>query len=529
MNAESASLKQNLAQIVGEAHVRPGVIADSIDGVVPKAVVFPQDADEIAQILAFAHRNGFTVAPRGGGTQSDLGEPTKSLDIVLSLRRLDQLVVYEPADMTITVQAGMPLARLQNILRSQGQFLPHDPALPAEATVGGSLSTRQSGPLLGTFRSLAEHLLGVTFVMPDGKIAKSGGRVVKNVSGYELGRILTGSLGTLAVIVEATFKVQPLYETGKCLIARFPSAEEARKPLSAVLRSHASPLIAELLGPVSDSVVGSLFRHTADDEEESLGGAVLVLGFAGNSAGVDWQLETAREIIKREASSADFSVSEALPWDDVHSAVLKAHRLDADPSVFYGTLSDGSRNGQQLGDRLASEHGPVGRSPGVEQSGTEQLESVADQVSYQVVDDVHGEITFRVRMLPTDLGLYIDRALRSAAEQGVGLRFAAHAAAGLCRFHLYSSKSGSVTDDMASSQTGNHRVDRSDLVALLRSLRQWAEQSQGHLVIERADRKLKDELGVWGSARDDFFLHQAVKDRLDPKGVLNPGRFLSGI
>src|SRR5690606_26912457 len=139
-----------------------------------------------------------------------LGNPIPHVDLVVSLERLNQVIEYEPADMTVVVQAGIPLLRLQQVLGERRQFLPLDPPVSPTATVGGCLATRASGPLRAAFGALGDRLLGVKVVLADGRITKAGGKVVKNVAGYEMGRLYTGSLGALAIVVEMAFKVHPL-------------------------------------------------------------------------------------------------------------------------------------------------------------------------------------------------------------------------------------------------------------------------------------------------------------------------------
>lgn len=182
----------------------------AVDGVSPGLVVFPADDTQVAAVLRLADEHRATVCPRGGGTNMALGHIPERVDVVLSLSRLHQQLAYEPADMTTTVQAGLRLQDLQQTLGQHGQRLALDPPGLATTTVGGVVAANGSGPrrlLYGTARDL---LLGLAVVSLDGKRTKAGGRVVKNVTGYDLNKLYIGSLGTLAVIVELTFKLHPL-------------------------------------------------------------------------------------------------------------------------------------------------------------------------------------------------------------------------------------------------------------------------------------------------------------------------------
>ena len=184
--------------------------AYAIDGRAPTLVVLPADEEQITTVLRLADAHHATVFLRGGGNHMMLGNPPERVDLVLSLQRLQQQIAYEPGDMTTTVQAGHRLADLQRTLGAQGQFLALDPPAAATTTVGGMVAANRSGPRRLLYGSARDLLLGTTVITIDGTRTKAGGRVVKNVTGYDLNKLYIGSLGTLAVLVELTFKVHPL-------------------------------------------------------------------------------------------------------------------------------------------------------------------------------------------------------------------------------------------------------------------------------------------------------------------------------
>jgi glycolate oxidase FAD binding subunit len=209
MHADFATALQSL---VGHEYCYTGdaTAAYAIDGVLPAIVVCPADEAQVAAVMQLAHEHRATVFPRGGGSHIGLGHPPARVDVVLSLQRLQQQLAYEPADMTTTVQAGLRLADLQQTLSHNSQRLALDPPALATTTVGGIVATNMSGPrrlLYGTARDL---LLGIAVITVDGRRTRAGARVVKNVTGYDLNKLYIGSLGTLAVIVELTFKLHPL-------------------------------------------------------------------------------------------------------------------------------------------------------------------------------------------------------------------------------------------------------------------------------------------------------------------------------
>ncbi len=216
-----------LAEAVGREHVRPASDGDVVDGVQPGWVVEPADAEELARTLRRASEAGLRVIPRGGGTKLIWGNPPAGADVVLSTARLNRLVEHAWADMTATVQAGCTVAALQDALSTHGQRLAVDPLWPERATVGGILAANDSGALRVRFGSLRDLIIGITVALPDGTLAKSGGKVVKNVAGYDLPKLFTGSLGTLGVIVEATFRLHPLPDRVLTLSCRVGASEPA--------------------------------------------------------------------------------------------------------------------------------------------------------------------------------------------------------------------------------------------------------------------------------------------------------------
>ncbi len=199
----------------------------AIDGVLPRVAFKPEDADQTAALLAAATDLGLAVVPQGRRTQLALGRPLDRYDVALDTTMLDLVVEYEPADLTVSVQAGATLAELQSILGDQGQYLPVDPPPSDDVTIGGMLATAISGAWRGHLPAARDLLLGATVALPDGALASSGGRVVKNVSGYDLHRMHTGALGAFGVIVQASFKVAPLPAAVRTLTIPCPSIAEA--------------------------------------------------------------------------------------------------------------------------------------------------------------------------------------------------------------------------------------------------------------------------------------------------------------
>jgi glycolate oxidase FAD binding subunit len=309
--ADVGSLIEALIAIAGEAFVRPSppVEGYDVDGCAPWAVVSPGTIDEVAAVLALAHREGLAVTPWGGGTAMAMGRRPERLDVVLSLHRLHHLVEHEPADLVATAQAGITVSRLQTQLGSRGQWWPLDPPHPEAATLGGVLATNASGPkrfLYGTARDL---VIGLKVVHADGTVTKAGGKVTKNVTGYDMTKLYIGSLGTLAVIVEATLKLRPLPPVQQVVWATFPSAEAAWRAARQLLSSPLAPNAVEL---VNAAIAGFLQRHVAGPDRAE--GWSLLVGVDGVPRAV------ARQVRELEAMGREAGLTAW--WTDVDDGRL---------------------------------------------------------------------------------------------------------------------------------------------------------------------------------------------------------------
>src|SRR5688500_7991157 len=237
-------------------------IADAslaVDGQVPALRCEPTSADELAAVVRLANEQKAGVLPRGGGTRMHLGYPPRSADLLLSTRGLNRIVEYEPADLTVTVEAGIGLAELQSRLGQHGQLLALDPPSAANATIGGIVASNASGPLRLRYGSARDLVIGTRVANADGTLTKAGGRVVKNVAGYDLNKLYTGSLGTVGVIVELSFKLHPLPQQEATVVAIFPNPELEAEVSATVLRSPLGPTAIEIVnGRAAATIAGGL-------------------------------------------------------------------------------------------------------------------------------------------------------------------------------------------------------------------------------------------------------------------------------
>ena len=195
----------------------------------------PADATECAQLLADAARERRTVRIIGSNTKAYVGDVVAT-DIEIGTSRLAGVIDHEPADLTVTVGAGMRVAELAHVLERAGQFLPLDPPHADEATIGGVIAANSNGFWRARYGAVRDLLIGTRIALADGSVARAGGRVVKNVAGYDLDKLLVGSFGTLGVIVEATFKVLPRPVASDGLVARFSRSADAFGAADAIVR-----------------------------------------------------------------------------------------------------------------------------------------------------------------------------------------------------------------------------------------------------------------------------------------------------
>ncbi|HET7441126.1 MAG TPA: FAD-binding oxidoreductase [Terriglobales bacterium] len=300
MHSESAiaGLEAALADlrgVVGADHVRPAAAQDAIDGVVPSTFVEPANAEEMSRVLKIATAAGLHVSPRGNGSKMEWGNPPRSADLIVSTRRLNRVVEHAWADMTATVEAGCTVAQFQQTLAQHGQRVALDPLWPEQATIGGILATNDSGPLRIRFGSLRDLIIGITLALPDGTLAKSGGKVVKNVAGYDLPKLATGSLGTLGIITQAIFRLHPIFRESHTLTFSLPDRQAMSGLLLAILDSRLVPTGLQI-------------------RAGNGGGLHIDIRFEGTSTGCDAQCEQIRQMAAELESGEARNV-----WNDTES------------------------------------------------------------------------------------------------------------------------------------------------------------------------------------------------------------------
>ena len=264
-----------------EVLTRQGSGADAIDGVVPHQIVEPADASELAATLHAASRDKQKTVLRGGGSKLGWGRIPASIDRIVSTAKLNTMLVHRHGDMTATAHAGLPLAELNRELSRHGQWLPIDSAFDA-ATIGGVVATNDSGPSRHRFGTPRDLLIGVTLALTDGRLVKAGGHVVKNVAGYDLGKLVSGSFGTLGAIVDATFKLLPIPQASATVEAAYDDGEALARDVMQVSTSQLEPMAFDVM------LDGGQYR--------------LRLLFASSPAAVSSQVESAQRLLSKPSS-----------------------------------------------------------------------------------------------------------------------------------------------------------------------------------------------------------------------------------
>jgi len=261
--AQTMPASARLERLVGAEHffiesVR--LAAYTIDGIAPKMVARPENAEQTAEVIRTAVAEKMGVIASGARSATGVGMPPTAYDVALDMTRLTGIESYDPGDLTISVNAGMPLAELSRKLAEKKQFLPLEVPFFEKATVGGAIAAGLDSPLRHFYGTPRDFLIGAEFVDGTGAQAKSGGRVVKNVTGYDFHKLLNGSLGTLAVITRLNFRTYPMPAARRGFLASFANETRALEFAKEVGASALTPIVLEILSP---ECAGLLFEHYA--------------------------------------------------------------------------------------------------------------------------------------------------------------------------------------------------------------------------------------------------------------------------
>jgi glycolate oxidase FAD binding subunit len=397
----------------------------SVDGLLPSNVMSPDDAEDAARGLRLCDLTPAAVVVWGGGTQMRLGAPPRKYEVAFSTERMTRLLEYEPADLTCRVEAGMRLSDLQATLRAQRQRLPLDPPHPERATVGGMVAANSNGLGRARYGTVRDWVIGIAVAYPSGKVARAGGKVVKNVAGYDLMKLHIGALGTLGVVAEVNIKVQTQPEAEATVLTHFDAPAPALEAGIKLGREYLAPAAAIVLDRLALKDCGV----TAE------GAWTLALKFDGY----------AREVEAAAAQAVGI----------VREAGGRVEERDL-PTAFWDAARDWS----------------------APEDETVLLRAIVPLTSSPLL----------LAAVPADA------------------RVIAQPASGVVDVRLPAPSAGAA-------------------LSRLRS----AAGAEGQVVVAAAPAAIKQALDVWGPPPPGFPIMRALKQALDPNGILNPGRFVGGI
>jgi glycolate oxidase FAD binding subunit len=314
-SAISPSVTSRLAEIVGAANVASDfaqLATFEIDRKLPAAAVRPGTSEEVAEIVKFAASEKLALVPTGARTKLGIGYAPSRYDLALDMTRLNKVIAYDPGDLTLSVEAGVPLAKLAQVLAEHRQFLPLPVPFVNRTTIGGLIASGVDSPLRQFYGTARDFLLGMEYVTGEGVATKSGGRVVKNVTGYDIHKLMIGALGTLGVITRVNFKTFPMPLATRGFIARFATAENALDMRQRIAQSALTPLTVEILSPR----VAELFASDAATRYERAAMPANVIsntewalttGYAGNEAVLERYAKDLQRIA-RESGATGVSI-----------------------------------------------------------------------------------------------------------------------------------------------------------------------------------------------------------------------------
>ena len=477
--AELKQILDELGGITGQDRLKtdPAFTAEyAVDGVVPKAVVFPKDTRMVAAVVQCAYRGNLAIVPWGSGTKMAMGNPPKRLDLVLCMARMNHMLDVDTANLTITVEAGVKFRDVQARLATEedrcylpledlkteagdficsdrshsGCFLPLDPPFSEKATIGGIVATNSSGPRRLLYGLPRDLLLGVRFVTPKGEIIGAGGKTVKNVSGYDISKLMIGSLGSLGILCEMTLRLLPLPEKMESVVFPFDSFSDASAFAGAVLATKLLPAALE----VANGAVLETMEFKVDITPAPYIAMVALEAFDEAVMRMRKELQAMARHFKAKG--------DALIEEDKHR-------------LFWLTLGE-------------LQSASIKRSP----------RAVALQLSYPL-------------SAWKTLFEFADKIL---AEHDLEHTLLCHSGSGVTVINI-------MPDGKGAQEKALTRV----VGALLAECR----KAGGNLLVQRAPTDLKTALPVWGEPGSDLPLMKRIRVEIDPGDLMNPGRFAVGL
>jgi glycolate oxidase FAD binding subunit len=479
---DAQQISHTLAGSIGEAFIKTDPVAlaqYAVDHIEPQAVIFPPNTQAVSEVVKYANQKNLALVPWGAGSKMSMGNPPQRLDLVVCTSRMNHMTDVDTANLTLTVEAGVKFKDIQARLATEedrcylpledltteageficsdrehkGSFLPIDPPFSDRATIGGIIASNSSGPRRLLYTNPRDIIIGVRFVSPTGNIVGMGGKTVKNVSGYDIPKLMVGSIGSLGILCDMTLRLLPLPEKMETLVLSFDT-------FAGVTRFTDRILAAQLLPAAVEVMNRQAFLHLEPNTRPDFKTGAYVVAIA---------LEAYDEAVARMNKEVQVMASEcdATDWqrlkEDQHGRFwLKVSNL---------ALSESDRFTCVITAKLSY---PISEWKGI----WESVESIlaSDHIEHSLL---------------------------------------AHAGTGVCQVNLFLGHDDRVKIDRAIE----------DLNRILSRCR----EAGGNLMIQSAPVDLKKHLRMWGQEGSDLVAIKRVKARLDPSGIMSPGRFVGGI
>lgn len=479
---EFAEKLNALAGIVGQEFIKTehNAIAEyAVDNATPKAVVFPANTQQVADVIKYANQENLAVIPRGSGSKMVMGNPPNRLDIVVCTSCMNHMTDVDVANLTITVEAGVKFRDIQARLatqedrcylplkdlvteadeiicserENQGCFVPIDAPFCESATIGGIVAANSSGPRRLLYGLPRDIVLGVRFVAPNGDIVEAGGKTVKNVSGYDMSKLMIGSAGTLGILCEITLRLLPLPERMETLLVSFDSFSDASGFVDRLFETSLTPAAVEVMN-------GNSFTSLKMDGLPDFGSGGYVVAIA--LEGFEEAVTRMRMEMKDMAGSLKARGDENLQEDK--------HRL------LWLAVSN-------------------------------LVSSVAGQFS--------GLISAQLNYPISEWKKILEFVKDTLSTRNIKYGILAHSGNGVCLVNLLMDK-------------GDSEVMKNGVEAISALLAQCHEAG-GNLAVQSAPTDVKKDLPVWGETRPDFIVVKRIREQLDPSGIMSHGRFVGGL
>jgi glycolate oxidase FAD binding subunit len=372
MSAPAKLAGARLADIVGEQNSSfdpSELTAYEIGGMTPGGVARPGTAEEVAELVRMAAADRLALIPCGARTKLEMGLPPERYDLAMDMTRLDRVAAYDPGDLTLGVEAGCGLAKLQSVLGEHRQFLPLEVPYFRQTTVGGTIATGVDTPLRQLFGTARDYVLGMEFVTGEGVAAKSGGRVVKNVTGYDLHKLMIGALGTLGIMTKINFRTFPLPAESRAFLARFDQAKGAFELRDRVTGSPLAPSTLEIFSPqvadlFSSGIAARIDGNPLPADLLSRKQWAFTCGFAGNEAviaryerdlrAMAEQCGAARVTVLEQVAGAFGRKREFIPISLESSPATTILKLSVLPRKMNEALTHAARFADENGVRWAT-------------------------------------------------------------------------------------------------------------------------------------------------------------------------------